>query len=110
MNRVRSSEFAATIWDSALLPNQKLVLLALESQNRGSFKGVFPGIKVLASKTNLEYREVCRIVRQFESAGLLVWEDSGTLENLLQESEDRPYHIDSDSVLPWHYLQGWEQP
>ena len=76
----------SAIWDSNLTPTQKLILLALaRHRDRG-----FPGITALSKMTGVEYQEVCRTIRHFEFASIMVWD---TPMGWPPDADDCPYRI-----------------
>ena len=67
-----SAKLMGQVWDLDLPHNLQLVLLSLADHAQHDGTGVFPGVKLTAYKTGYSIRQVRRVLRQLEAAGLIV--------------------------------------
>ena len=67
-----SAKLMGQVWDLDLPHNLQLVLLSLADHAQHDGTGVFPGVELTAYKTGYSIRQVRRVLRQLEAAGLIV--------------------------------------
>ncbi len=90
----------SAVWDMALPPSEKLVLLAMADWARDDGR-CWPSIKMLADKSGVSERTVQRMLREAEKAGLIE-----RVENVGKGCEYRfkgRHHVTPDKMTPATY-------